>query len=152
MHPGDGRQTDGVENREHSLQKIEWNESLSVGVELIDSQHKMWIERFNRVAKAIEAHHGAEKVSNTLGFLVDYTDEHFTTEEGRMAETHYQDADAHKAKHEALRETLDGLVQDFREDGPTEALAIAVDTFLGNWLIIHIREGDSKLGTFLAAR
>jgi hemerythrin-like metal-binding protein len=69
-----------------------------------------------------------------------------------MAEKQYPDAAAHKAKHDELRRTLDDLVQDFREDGPTEALAIAVDTFLGNWLLTHIREVDSMLGAFLVAQ
>ena len=130
--------------------QIEWNESLAVGVDLIDEQHRTWIDRFNSVAQAIENRHGAEQVSKTLGFLVDYTETHFATEEGRMAETHYPDKAAHRAKHDELRKTLDGLVQDFREDGPTKELAIAVDTFLGNWLIKHIRDVDMQLGTFLA--
>ena len=134
------------------MQTIEWNETLSVGVDLIDEQHRMWIERFNNVAHAIAERHGAETVSNTLGFLVDYTEEHFATEEARMAEMQYPDAASHKAKHDELRKTLDDLVQDFREDGPTEELAIAVDTFLGNWLLTHIREVDSMLGAFLVAQ
>ncbi len=130
--------------------QIEWNDSLAVGVDLIDEQHRTWIDRFNSVAKAIEARHGAEQVSKTLGFLVDYTEEHFRAEEARMAETDYPDQTAHRAKHDELRKTLDGLVQDFREDGPTEELAVAVDTFLGNWLVKHIRDVDMQLGAFLA--
>jgi hemerythrin len=134
------------------VQALEWNESLSVGVELIDEQHQIWISRFNSVADAIAQRHGAAVVSKILGFLVEYTEEHFATEEARMAETGYPDAVAHKAKHDALRKTLDGLVQDFREDGPTEDLAVAVDTFLGNWLLAHIRDVDMKLGAFLVSQ
>ncbi|MBT3193621.1 MAG: hemerythrin family protein [Verrucomicrobia bacterium] len=131
---------------------LEWNESLSVGVDEIDEQHRTWIARYNSVADAIAERHGAEMVSKILGFLVEYTEEHFATEEARMAEHHYPAEAAHRAKHDELRKTLDGLVQDFREDGPTEELAEAVDTFLGNWLITHIREIDTKLGAFLAER
>ena len=135
--------------RGNTVQMIEWNESLATGVDLIDEQHQTWIERFNSVAKAIEERHGAEQDSKTLGFLVDYTETHFATEEARMAETGYPAEAEHRTKHDELRKTLDGLVQDFREDGPTEDLAIAVDTFLGNWLIKHIRDVDMALGAFL---
>ncbi len=61
----------------------------------------------------------------------------------------YPEMEDHKKHHQALRETLDGLVQDFREDGPTAELAAALDTFLHNWLLKHIREIDMKLGAYL---
>ncbi len=131
------------------MQKIEWNDGLSVGVDEIDAQHRAWIDRYNSVAEAIAQRRGSGEVSRTLGFLVDYTEEHFGTEEEKMHASEYPDADAHLAKHNELRGTLDGLVQDFREDGPTEELAVATDTFLGNWLIKHIREVDTKLGAYL---
>ncbi len=119
---------------------------------MIDEQHQTWISRYNSVLDAIEERHGAEIVSKILGFLVDYTETHFAAEEARMEETDYPDQAEHKAKHKELLETLDGLVQDFREDGPTEVLAEAVDTFLGNWLVKHIRDVDMKLGAFLAGQ
>ncbi len=131
------------------MQTIEWNESLSIGVPLIDGQHLEWVRRYNDVARAIEERHGVEKVSSTLAFLVGYTKEHFSEEESRMAQADYPDQDAHKERHASLLDTLGGLVQDFREDGPTEELAIAMDTFLANWLIKHIRDVDMKLGEFL---
>lgn len=134
------------------MQRIEWDDSLAVGVDMIDEQHQTWISRYNSVLDAIEERHGAEIVSKILGFLVDYTETHFAAEEARMAETNYPEMEEHMAKHKELLGTLDGLVQDFREDGPTEVLAEAVDTFLGNWLIKHIRDVDTKLGAFLAER
>jgi len=61
----------------------------------------------------------------------------------------YPELEAHKARHDELKATLDGLDQDFEEEGPTHELAKAIDTFLGNWLIKHIHEVDMKLGAFL---
>ncbi|MBL7077268.1 MAG: hemerythrin family protein [Kiritimatiellae bacterium] len=134
------------------MQTLEWDNSLSVGVEEIDAQHRTWIDRFNKVVEAVSDRRGATEISKTLGFLVDYTEEHFGTEEARMAETGYPDMPAHRDRHDDIRLTLNGLVEDFREDGPTEELAGDVETFLGNWLIKHIREVDMKLGAFLAAQ
>ncbi len=63
------------------MQSIEWDNSFSIGVQEIDDQHREWLEYFNAVANAINEGHGEEKVSNTLAFLVGYTEEHLLTEE-----------------------------------------------------------------------
>ncbi len=131
---------------------MQWDESLSVGVELIDSQHKEWINRLNDVAAAIQSGHGASRIAATLDFLVGYTEFHFSTEERCMTEHQYPELDAHKVKHQELTGTLKNLEQDFEEDGATQALATAVNTFLTNWLVKHIREVDLRFGAFLKER
>ncbi len=128
--------------------KLAWNETLSVGIALIDEQHKTWIDRFNTLAGAI-AEHGAERqIAVTLGFMLDYTHFHFATEEKYMTAHNYPGLAEHLLKHEELRGTLTDLVRDFEEDGPTEILADAINMFLGNWLIKHI-ELDQKFGVFV---
>ncbi len=131
------------------MSEIEWDDSLSVGVDLIDEQHKAWIERFNAVCEAIEAHKGPEQIAKTLSFLLDYTELHFSTEERHMTANDYPQLEDHRAKHEELKSTLGNLAQDFEEEGATHALAAAIDTFMGSWLVKHIREVDQKLGAFL---
>jgi hemerythrin-like metal-binding protein len=68
-----------------------------------------------------------------------------------MTQAGYPELDAHKAKHEELRGTVANLIQDFEEEGETHALEGAVETFLGNWLIDHIRETDQLFGAFVKA-
>jgi hemerythrin len=133
------------------MNKIQWDDSLSVGVDAIDEQHKIWIGRYNSVVEAIESRGGPAPITNTLGFLIDYTDTHFSTEEGFMTRAGYPELGAHKAKHDELRETVANLIQDFEEEGETHALESAVETFLGNWLIDHIRETDQLFGAFVKA-
>ena len=134
------------------MKKIQWDDSLSVGVDAIDDQHKTWIEHYNGVVEAIESRRGPAPVTQTLGFLIDYTDVHFSTEEGFMSRTGYPGLDAHVAKHEELRGTVADLVRDFEEEGETHSLGSAVDTFLGNWLITHIRDTDQLFGAFVRER
>jgi len=131
------------------MSKIQWDESLSIGVELIDEQHKKWIEYIHNVQAAIEAYRGMQQVANTLDFLVDYTQFHFSTEEKSMSETGYPELENHRSKHEELKTTLDDLVEDFRDDGVTEKLSKAIGTFLGNWLRNHIRDVDQAFAAFL---
>ena len=131
------------------MSKIKWDESLSIGIELIDEQHKKWIEHIYNVQAAIEAHRGMTQVANTLDFLLDYTQFHFSTEEKYMSETGYSELENHRAKHEDLKGTLDDLIDDFRDDGVTEKLSKAIGTFLGNWLRNHILIVDQAFAAFL---
>ncbi len=134
------------------MKTIQWQEDLSIGIDTIDEQHKKWIEHFNRTSEAISAQQTMAQISKTLGFLADYTETHFSAEEKYMRESNYPAFAEHKAKHDDLRATLTNLVRDYQEEGATQDLADAIDTFLGNWLLNHIREVDMKFGAFIAGR
>ena len=134
------------------MKKIEWTDALSVGIAPIDEQHRHWIERLNKVCEAVEAHHGPEQVAQTLDFLVDYTRRHFGAEKQYMTDSEYPELDSHLVEHQKLTTTLNNLVDDFREEGPTHELAEAIDTFLGNWLVKHIKEVDCRFGEFVAEK
>ena len=131
------------------MPKIQWSDDLSVGIDLIDQQHQMLIERINDVSAAVEAHHGVEKIAKTLDFLVEYTRFHFSTEEQHMKTHGYPGLEDHHAKHKELKSTLADMERDFREEGATHGLADSLNTLLGNWLIKHIKGVDLPFGTFL---
>ncbi len=134
------------------MNKLEWNETLSIGSDLIDNQHKHWINHYNQAAEAVANQQEILQISKTLGFLIDYTETHFATEERHMTANNYEGIDDHQAQHNELRRTLSDLVRDFEEEGVTHALADAIDTFLGNWLIKHIQEVDTKFGAFITEK
>jgi hemerythrin len=131
------------------MSNIQWGESLSVGVGLIDEQHRKWIERLNEVESAIKSRRGMQQIVSTLDFLSEYTRFHFSTEEKYMVQTGYPGLENHRAKHEELEKTLGNLIEDFKEDGVTEKISEAVGTFLGNWLKDHIRVVDQVFAAFL---
>lgn len=131
------------------MEKLSWNESLSVGIALIDEQHKTWIDRLNALAAAINTHAAQAQVAETLEFLVDYTGFHFSSEQEIMQAQNYPGYAEHLQMHEALKATLAELVRDFEEEGPTQSLAHAVNTFLGNWLIKHIQQVDQLFGAYM---
>jgi hemerythrin-like metal-binding protein len=131
------------------MKKIQWQDSLSVGITPIDTQHKQWIEYFNNTSEAIASQKNRTQITGTLGFLVNYTETHFSTEEKFMASNNYPGFQAHKAIHDELRSTLASLVRDYEEEGITANLSKSIDTFLGNWLIQHIQEVDMQFGAFI---
>lgn len=131
------------------MKKLQWQDSLSIGIEPIDNQHKQWIQYYNDTREAVASQQNRTQISKTLGFLIDYTETHFSTEEKYMSGNHYPGLQEHKAKHDELRSTLAVLVKDFEEEGITPSLTEAMDTFLANWLIKHIQEVDVKFGAFI---
>ncbi len=131
------------------MEKMQWEDSLSVGIESIDDQHKTWFDRFNSVVEAIESGHPSSQIANTLDFLADYTEFHFSTEEKSMSANAYPGLEEHKAEHEELTRALNNLVQDFEEEGVTRPLTDSINTLLANWLVKHIKSADTQFGAFL---
>ena len=131
------------------MARIELKDSLSVGVKLIDEQHKMLIQRLSDLSEAIEMSRGEVEIVKTLGFMVDYTDLHFSAEEDIMAEQNYPGLEHQKKQHAEFKSNLKQLVEDFEEEGATKVLAISLDAYLINWLIKHIEGVDLELGVFL---
>ena len=131
------------------MEIIEWDDSLSVGIDQIDEQHRILIQRLADLSKAVETHQGVPEIMKTLEFMMDYTDYHFSTEERHMAELNYPGQEHHKAQHGEFISSLDRLVEDFEEEGATRAVSVSINTFLVNWLIKHIKEVDVEFGRFL---
>jgi len=130
------------------MARLEWTPALAVGIDLIDDQHKEWIDHLNSLAEAMESGMGDARAVQTLGFLIDYTAFHFAAEEERMTELEYPGLVEHQEKHAALKKTLADLARDFEEEGATHVLAQSVDTLLGNWLVKHIRDVDQQFGAY----
>lgn len=60
------------------MKKIEWSNKLSVGIDLIDEQHKKWISHYNEVVEAVKSGKNQEQIVKTLDFITDYTDFHYS--------------------------------------------------------------------------
>jgi len=131
------------------MKDIKWTSDLSVGIELIDEQHKLLIKNLNDLNKALELQQGPAKTAATLDFLIDYTKFHFTAEEKHMAANDYPEIEDHKKRHEEFITTLNNLEEDLKEEGATQILASSIESLLVNWLFGHIREVDVAFGKFL---
>jgi hemerythrin len=131
------------------MHRLHWDSSLSVDIELIDQQHKEWIKHFNRVVESIESQEGASQIVKTLNFLIDYSEIHFSTEEKNMQANKYPGIQEHKNKHDELRCTLNNLISEFHEEGPTNLLIESMEALMNNWFAEHINETDKKFIDFI---
>jgi hemerythrin len=137
---------------ENDMHKIEWDDSMSVNVDLIDAQHKMLIQKLADLSAAFRRGLEQNKIMKTLDFMIDYTDFHFSAEEKVMEENNYPGLEEQKQQHEEFKLTLNNILEDYKEEGTTAEIATTINVFLLNWLIKHIMGSDSKLGNFLTQK
>lgn len=131
---------------------LTWNESRhSVGIALIDSQHREIIERVNQIADSVAKRNHSEVVQKILGGLILFTSEHFALEERFMVEHGFPDMESHVEEHRRLLQQLNNLIkEDLRT--PRRNKAALVSAFLTDWAEQHILQTDKELGEFLVAK
>lgn len=124
---------------------IEWNDGMSVGVELIDEQHRNLLAILNELNAAVEEGQGREKLGAIIERMIQYTRVHLKHEEDLFVRTGYPDAAAHGAQHDTMISTALSAQAKFRW-GTKPELANEILDFLQDWLVHHI-QGTDKLYT-----
>lgn len=124
------------------LNKLEWDEKFSVGVELIDSQHKMMFKTINHLIDVLRGLPKAEELNKIISDLVEYKKYHFATEEKYFVEFGYERTAEHTEKHKMFSEKLELLTRE--SNGNTLVLAFGLVDFLEDWLIDHLMVEDQK--------
>jgi hemerythrin len=132
-------------------------DSLKIGVEEIDAQHREFFQNLAALREALEAGAGGrDRMMKTLRYLEGYIDLHFRTEEQLMRRSNYPGILLHGREHEQFTTMFGELKKKVLDlDGRGELTAfIAVDVkrTLENWMTQHIAGTDKKFGQFLAAR
>ena len=126
---------------------MRWSNSLSVGIDSIDKQHKVLIDLVNALFNEMQSGHGKQAISSALKKLIDYTASHFGYEEELFDRYDYPDKRAHKELHKKLV----GQVLEFQEqfESGTTDISLELMEFLKDWLIKHIKGSDKQYGPFL---
>lgn len=130
---------------------MQWNEKMSVGVSMFDTEHKKLIDLVNELHDGIQAGKAPDSLAKVLAGLITYTATHFKHEEEFFAKTGYPASADHKKEHDDLtKQVLD--IQAKVAAGATGMLSLEVLAFLKKWLINHIQGSDKKYGPHLNAK
>jgi hemerythrin len=129
-----------------------WNESLhSVGISLIDRQHREIIEMVNQIADRVAQRDQSEAVQELFEGLILFAREHFALEERLMVEHGFPDMKSHIEEHRKLFLQLNNLIKaGLRAPGNNKAALVSA--FLTDWAEQHILRADKELGEFLIAK
>ncbi|MDR2094125.1 MAG: bacteriohemerythrin [Treponema sp.] len=126
---------------------VKWVDAYSVGIPVIDKQHKELVKMTNDLFL------GCERTELTVVYFmkaiqkaVNYSKIHFATEEKYMLKVNYPEYEAHKKEHTAFVTEVLNQIKLF-EQGKTAPLSFAL--FLKNWLLNHIAISDKKYSSYL---
>lgn len=115
----------------------QWTDSMSVGVPLIDNDHKALIHLINRLHESVSAGDTYDVLDDLLNRLVDYVDIHFTREERVMQACGYAETTEHQAEHKAFVNYIRSMRDDFSA-ATASGLAGDLADYLRDWLNHHI--------------
>ncbi|MBF0516483.1 MAG: hemerythrin family protein [Nitrospirae bacterium] len=130
---------------------FQWTENLTVGVELMDDQHKELFSRVNAFAESVAQNKESIFVEELIKSLEAYLDTHLTLEETYMKQYDYDedDTEEHLKQHKTLRTNIERLKSEYLKKGSSKDLNQKIQTHLCNWLITHVSKIDKKLGDYL---
>jgi hemerythrin len=129
--------------------KVVWQDYLSVGVEEIDRQHKLLIDKYNAFFSAYTEGRADEEVIRLLGFLEEYVALHFADEESLQQRIGFPDYRKHRQQHQELTRKVAELRERLEKEGPDPNLISSAGLLLTGWLIEHISVMDRAIGRFM---
>ena len=127
---------------------IHWSETMSVGVPLLDSDHRVLIGLINHLEEATENRIEIRViVEEVLDALIAYTRFHFDREERVMAACRYPELETHHEEHQKLTREVMELLDRFERDHGSVSQR-EMDVFLTEWLNHHILLQDKAYRTY----
>lgn len=126
-----------------------WSDDLSIGIGLVDTQHKEIFTRVGNLLTAMGQGKGRDEVGKVLTYLADYVVKHFGAEEALMTKYNYGDYSKQKTEHTQFIKDFSTLKKEFEAEGATSHLVIKTQRQLCDWLTNHITNEDKKFGIFL---
>jgi hemerythrin-like metal-binding protein len=124
------------------MARIEWDPTLSVGVDSIDQQHRFLVELINKIAECVRTKR-TEKIGQAFHFLREYTVYHFNEEEAYMHKVGYPGLAEQKKAHLELKQRVKEFQDNFyRKADMSEGVVLE---FLRHWLIDHVLHMDLGL-------
>ena len=124
------------------IQLVQWDDSMSVGHQRIDDQHRILVDTINQLANAHiqNNHHAVEMV---IDEMLSYSSFHFSHEEKLMAESGFHGLDEHRQQHQHFIRWFEHFRDDYVTYG-RKALGEPILHFLRSWLSAHILQEDKQ--------
>jgi hemerythrin len=119
---------------------LQWRDQLSVGNDLIDSDHKYLIDIINKVEVSMKANNRVELMA-ALEELEHYGSTHFEREELVAKAVGYPNVDQLHDSHVKLIVSLSKVKNELGDNWTDEA-QVQFTTFLRDWLIQHVIKED----------
>ncbi len=123
--------------------RIDWNETYSIGIPLLDAQHQVLFDIANSIPETVDE----KKARTCIVRLFKYAREHFTAEEAEMRKIAYPKLDEHIRIHDALIEKLSDVAISPLD---TDEANLALKRFVLHWIVDHIMIRDKDISRHIA--
>jgi len=125
---------------------IEWKEEYSIGISIIDAEHKALVRIMNAAFVAKQHSNNIDEITALLKELTVYALTHFSTEESYMVEFNYPEFQHHKEEHHYFSNKAIAYCNRVIEGD--YHIASEILEFLKQWLVSHIQITDKKYVEF----
>jgi hemerythrin len=128
---------------------VDWDDRYSLGIPLIDAQHKRLIVITNDLHFACQASDGKldERFKEAVHNAVAYVQYHFSTEEKIMEKVKYPDFAKHKKEHNDFVKEILTKVKEFEKGNIFVPISFVI--YLRDWVLTHIAITDIKMAAFI---
>jgi hemerythrin len=127
---------------------VVWKDEYSIGVKVIDDQHKELFRRVNQLFDDVSKGN-TETVLSTMNFLNSYVVYHFNAEEDLMKRAKYPDLESHKQEHEWFKSEVGALRSEVEQKGLGVTVTLKLNKLLVDWLINHVTKTDIKFAPYV---
>jgi hemerythrin len=128
---------------------VEWDDKYSVGIPLIDEQHRELIRLTNELYQGCLA--GDDKARNffftAIRGAMDYVKRHFSAEEKILQNIRYPHLEEHRKQHEDFVRKMVTDVQSFQEG--KKFVPNNFVRFLRDWVLSHIAIVDAQYAAYI---
>jgi len=139
----------GWENTGPIVAILNWSPSYSVGVAVLDEEHRHLVDLLNQLYDSIiDGSANDAKCARILDQVFEFADEHCDHEEKMLAAAGYPNLPFVGQQHENLREHIRRFKTKLTTEG---AVSFDLANFLMEWILQHILKEDKKCGAFLNA-
>lgn len=126
-----------------------WKQTDSVDAELLDRQHQALFKVVRELYDALSRAAGLEVAEDVFSRLVDYSLNHFQTEESLM-EKQQPPFKTHRVKHRDFTSELRTVRKDFQLGN--KGVLVNLLLYLQQWIKNHTQGADHEHAKFLKAR
>ncbi|MBF0379766.1 MAG: hemerythrin family protein [Magnetococcales bacterium] len=130
--------------------KVAWKDEYSVGIDIIDQDHKKLLGLIMEMFKALNKAKKDERAAEILDELIDYTVTHFDREEALMKKNGYPDIEKHISEHNSMR----AKIKEFRANIATNTNQVSSEAlqYLQDWLVNHITVTDQEYSKYFTEK
>jgi hemerythrin-like metal-binding protein len=128
---------------------VKWQDSYSIGIASIDSQHRGLVSGINKLYREMSLGKGPEVLGPLMADLMDQLARHFAYEEELFLRFGYPEAERHAREHEEITAKVSGYAGSVNLVSRISAMTVA--NCLKEWIHDHTVGEDQKYSAFLKA-